>query len=291
MSSEPPVDDPVTEPAADPQATPAADQAPVRTRTAPRRTPTNAVLGFFRELPGLLILALILALLIKTFLIQAFYIPSGSMEHTLDVGDRVLVNKVVYHLHPPRRGDIIVFSDPHPNLQPHRSWWSAFIHWLTDGLGVTQNPNKDFIKRVIGLPGETVEIRHGVVMVNGSPLTEHYLGPVPSVRDFPAHRVPKNSLFVMGDNRGDSNDSTGTLGDIPLDKVVGRAFVIIWPPSRIGLLHRPGYPNIAGAFVLPILPAAAVLTRRRRRPPRLHGARRSFEPRAGRTRTSRTTPR
>jgi signal peptidase I len=290
VSSERPADDPVSEPAVEP--TSEVDEPRVQTRTGShRRTPAGAIVGFFRELPGLLILALILALLIKTFLIQAFYIPSGSMEHTLDVGDRVLVNKVVYHLHPPRRGDIVVFSDPHPNvLQAHRSWWSAFIHWLTDGLGVTQNPNKDFIKRVIGLPGETVEVRHGVVLINGSPLTEHYLGPVPSVRDFPAHRVPNESLFVMGDNRGDSNDSTGTLGDIPLDKVVGRAFVIIWPPSRIGILHRPGYPHLVGAALVAMLPAAAAF-RRRRRPPRLHGSRGAFEPGAVRTRTSRTTPR
>src|SRR5439155_16051557 len=234
---------------------------------------------------GLLILALILALIIKTFLIQAFYIPSGSMEHTLDVGDRVLVNKVVYHLHPPRRGDIIVFSDPHPHLQPDRSWWSAFIHWLTDGLGVTQNPNKDFIKRVIGLPGEDVEVRHGVVLINGSPLTEHYLGPVPSVRDFPAHKVPKDSLFVMGDNRGDSNDSTGTLGYIPLDKVLGRAFVIIWPPSRIGLLRRASYPNIAAVVLAVIVPGPLALRRRRRRS-RLHVARRASCSEEARTRTS-----
>jgi signal peptidase I len=283
VSSDPPADDPPGEPAVAP-APPATDTAgpPATGTLAPqRRSPANAVLGFFRELPGLLILALILALLIKTFLIQAFYIPSGSMEHTLDIGDRVLVNKVVYHLHPPRRGDIIVFSDPHPTAQPHRSWLSAFIHWLTDGLGVTQNPNKDFIKRVIGLPGEVVEIRHGVVMINGTPLTEHYLGPVPSVRDFPARKVPSDSLFVMGDNRGDSNDSTGTLGYIPLDKVIGRAFVIIWPPSRIGLLRRPSYPSVESALLAALLPVAI------RRPRRQHldGSRSAFDSAGARTRT------
>src|SRR5713101_7687697 len=141
-------------------------------------------LAFLGELPVLLLVAFFLALLIKTFLVQAFYIPSESMVPTLNVGDRVLVNKVVYHIHPPRRGDIIVFSDPHPGPQGHRSWWSAFVHWLTDGLGVTQNPNKDFIKRVIGLPGDTVEVHTGVVMVNGRALTEHYLGPVPNGPDY-----------------------------------------------------------------------------------------------------------
>jgi len=235
----------------------------------PRRSPGRAILGFFRELPGLLILALILALVIKTLLIQAFYIPSGSMEHTLDIGDRVLVNKVVYHIHPPRRGDIIVFSEPHPLPQPHQSWLSAFAHWLTDGLGVTQSPNKDFIKRVIGLPGNTVEVHNGVVTIDGKALSEHYLGPVPSAGDYGPIKVPEDSLFVMGDNRGDSNDSRGTLGFIPMDKVIGRAFVIIWPPSRIGLLRRPSYPGVAAAPLLVLVPATgwtAAFGRRRARP-------------------------
>jgi len=240
---------------------PAADQR----RT---RDPLRAVLGFFRELPGLLLLAFLLALLIKTFLIQAFYIPSGSMEHTLDVGDRVLVNKVVYHIHPPRRGDIIVFSDPHPVVQAHRSPVSAFVHWLTDGLGISRDPNKDFIKRVIGLPGETVEVTHGIVLVDGKRLPEHYLGPVISTADFPAHRVPREALFVMGDNRGDSNDSRGTLGDIPMDKVIGRAFVVIWPPSRIGLLRRPDYgAKFAWAALLVIPIRRRTRSRRSRRAP------------------------
>ena len=268
---------------------------PVKARGA-SRDPMRAVLGFFRELPGLLLLAFILALLIKTFLIQAFYIPSGSMEHTLDVGDRVLVNKVVYHIHPPRRGDIIVFSDPHPVAQAHRSPVSAFVHWLTDGLGISRDPNKDFIKRVIGLPGETVEVTHGVVLIDGKRLSEHYLGPVISTADFTAHTVPRDRLFVMGDNRGDSNDSRGTLGDIPLDKLIGRAFVTIWPPSRIGLLRRPDYGakfssatgNAGGGpgASVPVLPLAAA-------PRSLRGrmTRRRVPSRAGRTARHGRTPR
>ncbi len=267
------------------------EQEAARGRT---RDPMKAVLGFFRELPGLLLLAFILALLIKTFLIQAFYIPSGSMEHTLDVGDRVLVNKVVYHIHPPRRGDIIVFSDPHPIVQ-HRSPLSAVVHWLTDGLGISRDPNKDFIKRVIGLPGETVEVTHGIVFIDGKRLSEHYLGPVISTADF-KDTVPRDRLFVMGDNRGDSNDSRGTLGDIPLDKVIGRAFVTIWPPSRIGLLRRPDYGakfssatgnagGGPGASVLVLLLAAA--------PRSLRGrvTRRRAPSRAGRTARHGRTPR
>src|SRR5437588_2835457 len=99
-------------------------------------------LSFVRELPFLLAIAFLLALLIKTFLVQAFYIPSESMVPTLDVGDRVLVNKVVYHLHAPRRGDIVVFSDPHPAPGVHRNPASAVFHWLTEGFGVTTSRDK-----------------------------------------------------------------------------------------------------------------------------------------------------
>jgi signal peptidase I len=192
--------------------------------------------SFLRELPVLLLVAFVLALLIKTFLVQAFYIPSGSMEDTLTRGDRVLVNRVVYRLHPPRRGDVIVFSDP--NADAERGAASAFWHWLVSGFGLPSG-EEDFIKRVIGLPDETVEIKDCVVYVDGTALREPYVnrannevqcayGPV---------RVPKDSLLVLGDNRDHSGDSRFGLGFIPLDKVIGRAFVVLWPPSRIGWLR------------------------------------------------------
>jgi signal peptidase I len=193
--------------------------------------------SFFRELPVLLFIAFVLALLIKSFLVQAFYIPSESMLPTLKVGDRVLVNKVVYHLHQPRRGDIIVFEDPHPATEPHRGALDSFWHWLTQGLGVSTNPEKDFIKRVIALPGETIEIKHGEVFIDGKKLVEPYLNLPLDVRDYPPTHVPAHNLFVMGDNRIDSNDSRFGLKFIPYDKVVGRAFVIIWPPSRVQWVH------------------------------------------------------
>lgn len=197
----------------------------------------RGAVGFLTELPVLLLIAFLLALLIKTFLVQAFYIPSESMENTLTVGDRVLVNKVVYHLHPPRRGDVIVFEDPHGTVV-HRNPLSAFWHWLTEGFGVSTSPEKDFIKRVIGLPGETVEMHLCVVYINGQPLDEPYLNPNKGTQcEYGPVTVPPKSLFVLGDNRGNSKDSRFGLGFIPYDKVVGRAFVIIWPPSRIGWLH------------------------------------------------------
>jgi signal peptidase I len=177
---------------------------------------------------------------------QAFYIPSESMEPTLNVGDRVLVNKVVYHLHPPRRGDIIVFADPNPEPQPHRNPVSAFWHWLTEGLGVATSPEKDFIKRVVGLPGDLVECKAGGVYINGVRLNEPYIT-VQDERECGPARVPENMLFVLGDNRLNSRDSryglgvhpdpSSLIGFIPYDKVIGRAFVIIWPPSHMGWLH------------------------------------------------------
>src|SRR5436309_759135 len=195
-------------------------------------------LAFLRELPFLLLVAFLLALLIKTFVVQAFYIPSESMEPTLNVGDRVLVNKVVYHLHPPRRGDVIVFADPNPAVQPHRNPLSAFWHWLTEGLGVSTSPEKDFIKRVIGLPGDLVECKGGAVLINGTPLNEPYIT-VKDDRPCGPYKVPTEKLFVMGDNRLNSRDSRYGLGFIPYDKVIGRAFVIIWPPSHVRWLHGP----------------------------------------------------
>jgi signal peptidase I len=219
-----------TEPAPDGPRAP----VPPAKDASPKKGKKRGPLAFITELPVLLLVAFVLALLIKTFLLQAFYIPSESMQPTLDVGDRVLVNKVVYHLHPPRRGDIIVFADPNPEPEPDRSPLSAFLNWLTEGLGVSTSPEKDFIKRVIGLPGETVEIKRGEVFIDGERIDEPYLEVPLDTGDFGPKTVPPDSLFVMGDNRPNSNDSRRGLGFIPYDKVIGRAFVVIWPPSRIG---------------------------------------------------------
>lgn len=191
----------------------------------------GGTLSFLRELPILILLALALAILLKTFVVQAFYIPSGSMEPTLEPGDRVLVNKILYE---PSRGDVIVFSDPKDGRSQDRGVVDGFLHWLSEAVGFARPEHEDFIKRVIGLPGETVEINDGRLFVDGKRVAEPYLrGPV-DTRDYGPTTVPADSLFVLGDNRLNSNDSRFGLGFVPVDKVVGRAFVTIWPPSRAG---------------------------------------------------------
>jgi len=189
---------------------------------------------FWKELPVLIVMAFVLALLIKSLLVQAFFIPSESMEQTLFPGDRVLVNKVVYHLHPPHRSDVIVFENPHPTPEPARNPVAGFANWVSRGLGFSQPPDEDFIKRVIGLPGDTVTVKEEGVWVNDTKLVEPYVdldsGPGPTG----TWKVPERHYFVMGDNRGNSNDSRVSLGAIPEDKIVGQAFVIIWPPGNWG---------------------------------------------------------
>lgn len=194
--------------------------------------------SFLREVPILVVIALGLAILVKTFLLQAFYIPSASMEPTLEVGDRVLVNKVVYRIGDIDRGHIVVFENPDPGELPDRGLVGGFLNWLGEGLGFAQPEHEDYIKRVIGLPGETLEIRGRTVYIDGRPIAEPYLTPEAraAMADFGPVTVPEDSLFVMGDNRGNSSDSRYGLGFVPTDKVVGKAFVVVWPPSDIGLL-------------------------------------------------------
>ena len=208
----------------------------------------NPILRFLGELPGLILMALILAILIKTFIVQAFYIPSPSMEDTLVKNDRVLVSKIPYYLGgEPERGDVIVFEEPDPaNRQDaDRGVVGGAFHWLTQKIGVEQPDNPDYIKRVIGLPGDKIKVKDGLVYVNGNRLDEPYLD---QETEWPAGlgtvTVPEGSLFVMGDNRGNSLDSRYGLGVhdpaqpgvgfIPIDAVVGKAFVIVWPPDRMG---------------------------------------------------------
>jgi len=213
------------------------DDAPSREPDRKDRTQDS---GFWRELPVLVLVALVVAILIKTFLVQAFYIPSESMEPTLQQGDRVLVCRICTHFSAVHRGDVIVFSDPHPGPDQGRGAVGGFLHWLAEGVGVAQPESPDFIKRVIALPGDTVEINAGVVYVNGDRLHEPYLDPERDTRSFPKRTIPAGMLYVLGDNRAHSGDSRFEppegVGLVPIDKVIGKAFVKVWPPGRWGWL-------------------------------------------------------
>ena len=229
----------------DPAAVPAdatATGGPPAASEGPRHTPRRgkhehgARRRFVGSTPFLILVALVVALIVKTFFVQAFYIPSASMEPTLAVGDRVFVNKVVYDLGDITRGDVIVFGNPHPGQGTDRGPIGAFLSWLGEGIGFAQPEDEDFIKRVVGLPGETVEISDNVVYIDGEPLDEPYLTDDAKVSngDYPLTQVPDDALFVMGDNRGNSADSRYGLGFVPVDEVIGRAFVVIWPPEDMG---------------------------------------------------------
>ena len=191
---------------------------------------------FLKELPILIVVAFAIALLIKTFLVQAFFIPSGSMESTLFKDDRVLVSKLSYRLGDPDRGDVVVFEGPEAFTPPKedRGPIGNFFNSVAIGLGL-KSSKQDFIKRVLATEGQTIEIRDGAVTVNGKKLKEPYLhdtAPVTcSGRYCGPFKVPRDQVFVMGDNRSNSRDSR-VFGPIPEAKIVGRAFVLIWPPDR-----------------------------------------------------------
>ena len=223
------------------------DQSPPRTAPPAERPPgepvpepqpsTRSSVKSAVEWVVIVAAALLAALLIKTFLLQAYYIPSDSMNPTLVQRDRVLVNKLSYHFHDVHRGDIVVFERPPGENDPKI---------------------KDLIKRVIGLPGDTIEGRDGQILIDGRVLNEPYTAKNSPMSDFPvsqqscaqsfgstncvqtrdgnwALKIPKGHYFVMGDNRGNSKDSR-VFGPIAKSLIVGRAFIRVWPISHITLL-------------------------------------------------------
>jgi signal peptidase I len=259
---------------------------------APARAPGRAegakrARSFWRDLVIIVIAALVLTIVLKAFVVQVFAIPSGSMENTLQPGDRVLVSKLVYRFRDIARGDVVVFSGqgswgpdaPPPPGNPLVRFWDG----VTNLVGISA-PGTDYIKRVIGVPGDHVACcdARGRVTVNGVPLSEQsyvHPGDAPSQVPFSV-TVPPGRLWVLGDNRANSDDSRYRRDDpgsgtIPESAVVGRAFVIIWPPSRIGDLPIPATFEQAGlhaaAAVATAAPAvggyalAVGLLRRRRR--------------------------
>jgi signal peptidase I len=176
--------------------------------------------SIFREYVEAIFIAILLALFIRTFVVQAFKIPSGSMKPTLLVGDHILVNKFIYGiklpltdktiiaLGKPKRGDVIVFKFP-------------------------LDTKKDYIKRVIGLPGERVEMTNKQLFINGHPIEDSHARYLPhgNIRNFGPVTVPENQLFVMGDNRDESSDSR-VWGFVPLSYLKGKAFLIYWSWDR-----------------------------------------------------------
>lgn len=190
--------------------------------------------SFLRELPILIVLAVIIALVVKTFVVQAFFIPSGSMEDTLLINDRVLVSKFVYDFSDPKPGQIVVFVAP-SNVSggstPAPTGFAGFVNSLKESLGLPSNQT-DFIKRVVATAGQTVEIKgDGFLYVNNVKRVEPFRKDQNPMPAFGPVTVPPNDLFVMGDNRFDSEDSR-IFGAIPKSTVVGEAFLRIWPVNR-----------------------------------------------------------
>lgn len=205
----------------------------------------------------LILIAFGLALLMKTFLVQAFWIPSESMEPVLVRGDRVLVNKLAFRFREPRRGEVVVFA--RETEQRPRGPIRRAIDFLTEGLGAASPGEEDLIKRIIGLPGETVDMRDGIVTitrVDGTKLTldEPYIADERDLRPFEAFAVPAGSYFMMGDNRAHSDDSRSSLGPVKRSQMIGKAFVKVWPPKRWDLFDVPPYGEAeAGSAILLVI--------------------------------------
>ena len=306
-----PADDPAptetTAASRTPAAAPAAMTGAAPGGSAPVESPARKGSGsFLRELPFLVVVAFGLALLIKTFLVQAFFIPSGSMEQTLAVQDRVLVNKVIYELRDIRRGEIVVFNgegsftaDPGQivGAEPDNPV-QRVLRAVGGAIGLGAPTEKDFIKRVIGTPGDRVacctngrvtvqppggqpvELVEPYVYQNASPLPFCAAGSDESACPPGAEGVlvPEGRLFVMGDHRCCSSDSRlhlddGDNGTVPVDKVIGRAFIVVWPLGHVGLLGVPdtfarealAHTAVAAPYALGALGALPLAALRRRR--------------------------
>jgi signal peptidase I len=231
---------------------PARPEVPAPVEPAAKRPAKPAKGGWFRESVTVMVFALVLSILIKTFLAQAFFIPSGSMENTLLVGDRVMVNKLAPGPFDLERGDIVVFVDPGdwlgdlpPDTRPQ--WQQTMTQVLTFVGLLPQDAGHHLIKRLIGLPGDRVACctDQGELTVNGQPIEEPYLKPGTDPSDVPFDVVvAPGSVWVMGDNRSNSEDSRAHLGEpgggmVPMKNIVGRAFVVLWPADRFTILNNP----------------------------------------------------
>ncbi len=188
------------------------------------------------ELPLLVVAALLITLLVKAFLAQAFFIPSASMNPQLRGGDRVVVSRTSYRLHDVHRGDIIVF--PSPAVPAEREGIvMRLAHDVLESVALRDPGDRELIKRVIGLSGETIEGRDGHVFINDRRLFEPYLTEDVVTSNFGPTLIPQGRVFVMGDNRTNSHDSRfSDIGAIDLHTIVGRAIARVWPPARTAFL-------------------------------------------------------
>lgn len=243
-----------TETAGEPEA---ASEAPTRTavETKPRDEAKGSSLKHkLAEIPVLIVLAFVIAVIIKTFLVQAFYIPSGSMFPTLHVGDRVLVEKVSDLWTGPRKGDIVVFErDVFGAPRESEPWYDDARNFVRDLLGLPTGASEDYIKRVVAVGGDVLRYTGNPrqLVVNGEPVEEPFVNHgedqgSPSITKDDCERlnmevaskscrVPAGTVFVMGDNRGNSEDSR-IIGPVDVDEIVGKAFMILWPPDSLGTL-------------------------------------------------------
>lgn len=215
----------------------------------PEKKPRRRWVIWLRDLAIVLLIAILVSAVTKTFFLRSFYIPSSSMETTLQVQDRVLVNVLVPGVVPLNHGDVVVFDDRAGWLagypKKEQDWWSGTVSWFQEFIGFSgDDANEYLIKRVIGLPGDHVTCCNvsGEIEINGQPISEREYLQIPANQKeaslIPFDRVvPEGYIFVLGDNRNDSADSryhesNPGEGFVSIDAVVGRAFVVSWPMKR-----------------------------------------------------------
>ena len=212
---------------------PGTEPAPSQADVPPVPSPGRRYGGrFVREATGVLFLALVVAILVKVFLVQAFFIPSESMIPTLEIDDRVLVSRIAYLLDGPDRGEVIVFDMPMEYEDPPEPIWESMVRHVVEAVGIRVARVEDLIKRVIAVGGDRLEVRGNRVIVNGLVLDEPYVPPGARMADLGPIYIPDGHVWVMGDNRNNSRDSR-VFGPVPVDTVVGRAFIRFWPLSRL----------------------------------------------------------
>ena len=226
----------------------------------------DSIGSFLKELPVLLLIAFGLAFLLRTFVVQVFYIPSASMRPTLLEDDRIVVEKISYLFGGPERGDVVVFAgEDDPRFRQAETGVQRVVRGVGQFLGVVPVDARDLVKRVIGLPGDEVVMVDGIVSVNGVELDETY---AMLDSDDGEWTVPEGQLFVLGDNRSNSADSRSTLGFIDVDDVVGRAVIRIWPVDRFGSIEGDGadFDDASGGGVpaaLSLAPVVGFVVRKR----------------------------